>query len=147
MCVVQLCVCVGVMILKGEGTGRLWSTTLTKLCISFFARMCHWCNKPRPPAELHLEMPLSMVYALHFPLPKQGTVRNRVHMGRQAHSSSITLTSTAPRMSASVRPPLMRKTAPTDQFIGFRDIELPSSPYHLIGVWELTYYWTWMAVT
>ena len=37
-----------------------------------------------------------MVYALHFPLLKQDTVRNRVHMCRQAHSSSITLTSTVP---------------------------------------------------
>lgn len=60
--------------------GRLWSTTLTKLCISFLfpLRMCHWCNKHRSPAELLLEMPLSMVRALHFPSPKPGTVRNRM---------------------------------------------------------------------
>lgn len=113
----------------------------------FLPGMCHWCNKPGPPAELRLEMPLSMVCALHFPLPKQDTVRNRVQMCHQAHSSSVTLTSAAPRMSAWVKPALKRKTAPADQFIGFRDIYLPSSPHHLIGIWRLTYYWTLMAIT
>jgi len=63
-----------------------------------------------------------MVYALHFPSLKQDTVRNRVHVCRQARSSFLTLTSAALRMYAWVKAPLMWKTAPADQFMGFRDI-------------------------
>lgn len=51
----------------------------------FLLSMCHWCNKQRPPAELHLEMPASMAHSLHWPLPRQSTVGNRVHVCRLAH--------------------------------------------------------------
>lgn len=73
-----------------------------------------------PQPALYLEMPLEHgIYALHFPLLKQDTVREGVHGVAKPtlhHPDSNACD------SAWVKPPLMRKTAPADQFIGFRDI-------------------------
>lgn len=39
------------------------------------------CKKQRPPAELHLEMPLSMACALHLASPEPGAVGGAASAG------------------------------------------------------------------